>query len=77
MPLIGFKVTGGLDFSGYFLTLKPDLESHKGSCSAIMRALKKAGVLLLGYGEFVTVAGEFLLDRGLYHLPVWCAPPTA
>ena len=31
-------------------------------------ALKKAGVPLLGYGEFITAGGQFR-DRRLHHLP--------
>jgi large conductance mechanosensitive channel len=59
MPLIG-KVFGGLDFSGYFLRLGPVPDDYKGSLTAYAD-LKKAGVPLLGYGEFVTQVVNFLI----------------
>ena len=58
MPIIG-KVFGGLDFSSYFLTMGPVPEALQGSSD--YAALKKAGVPLLGYGEFVTQAVNFLI----------------
>ena len=59
MPVIG-KIFGGLDFSGYFVTLGPIPEKYTGSLSDYA-ALKKAGVPLLGYGEFITQAVNFLI----------------
>ncbi len=59
MPVIG-KVTGGLDFSGYFLRLGTLPPGYTGSPDDYA-ALKKAGVPLLGYGQFVTVAVNFLI----------------
>ena len=59
MPLIG-KVTGGLDFSGYFLRLGPIPAGYAGSPDDYA-ALKKAGVALLGYGQFLTVAVNFVI----------------
>jgi large conductance mechanosensitive channel len=59
MPLIG-KVFGGLDFSGYFLRLGPVPADYKGSLTGYAD-LKKAGVPLLGYGEFVTQVVNFLI----------------
>ncbi|SFR79955.1 large conductance mechanosensitive channel protein MscL [Sphingomonas jatrophae] len=59
MPIIG-KIAGGLDFSGYFLRLGPVPETFKGSPSSYAD-LKAAGVPLLGYGQFVTVAVQFLI----------------
>lgn len=59
MPIIG-KVFGGLDFSSYFLPLGPVPASYQGSPSDYA-ALKKAGVPLLGYGEFITQAVNFLI----------------
>ena len=58
MPVIG-KVFGGLDFSSYFITLGKVPEKLQGSTD--YAALKKAGVPLLGYGEFVTQAVNFLI----------------
>lgn len=59
MPIIG-KIFGGLDFSSYFLTLGPVPSSYTGSVSDYS-ALKKAGVPLLGYGEFITQAVNFII----------------
>jgi large conductance mechanosensitive channel len=59
MPVIG-KLTGGLDFSSYFLRLGALPAGYQGSATSYAD-LKKAGVPLLGYGEFVTVAVNFLI----------------
>jgi len=58
MPVIG-KIFGGLDFSSYFLTMGPVPAALQGSSD--YAALKKAGVPLLGYGEFITVAVNFVI----------------
>jgi large conductance mechanosensitive channel len=60
MPLIG-KVFGGLDFSGYFFILSPSKVPAALQGSTDYAALKKAGVPLLGYGEFITQAVNFLI----------------
>jgi large conductance mechanosensitive channel len=60
MPIIG-KVFGGLDFSGYFLILSADKVPPALQGSTDYAALKKAGVPLLGYGEFITQAVNFLI----------------
>jgi large conductance mechanosensitive channel len=60
MPLIG-KVFGGLDFSSYFIILSPEKVPPALAGSTDYAALKKAGVALLGYGEFVTAAVNFLI----------------
>ena len=59
MPLIG-KAFGGLDFSSYFVTLAPVPAEYQGSLTDYA-ALKKAGVPLLGYGEFITQVVNFLI----------------
>jgi large conductance mechanosensitive channel len=59
MPVIG-KLFGGLDFSGYFLRMGPVPATYTGSLSDYA-ALKKAGVPLLGYGEFITQAANFVI----------------
>jgi len=59
MPVIG-RITGGLDFSGYFVKLGPVPANYAGSLTDYA-ALKKAGVPLLGYGEFLTQAVNFLI----------------
>ena len=58
MPVIG-RIFGGLDFSSYFVTLGDVPAALAGSTD--YAALKKAGVPLLGYGEFVTQAVNFLI----------------
>jgi large conductance mechanosensitive channel len=59
MPIIG-KIFGGLDFSSYFLKMGPVPANYAGSLTDYA-ALKKAGVPLLGYGEFITQAVNFLI----------------
>lgn len=59
MPLIG-ALFGGLDFSSYFIRLGPVPEGYTGSL-ADYSALKKAGVPLLGYGQFLTTVVNFLI----------------
>jgi large conductance mechanosensitive channel len=58
MPTIG-RIFGGLDFSSYFLVLGEVPANLQGSSD--YAALKKAGVPLLGYGEFITQAVNFLI----------------
>jgi large conductance mechanosensitive channel len=60
MPIIG-KIFGGLDFSGYFMVLSADKVPPALVGSTDYAALKKAGVPLLGYGEFITQAVNFLI----------------
>ncbi len=59
MPVIG-KLTGGLDFSSHFITLGAVPATYTGSLTDYA-ALKKAGVPLLGWGEFVTQAVNFVI----------------
>jgi large conductance mechanosensitive channel len=59
MPIIG-KLTGGLDFSSHFVTLGAVPAGYAGSLSDYA-ALKKAGVPLLGWGEFLTQAVNFVI----------------
>ena len=58
MPVIG-EIFGGLDFSSYFLVLGEVPAALQGSTD--YAALKKAGVPLLGYGEFVTQTVNFVI----------------
>jgi large conductance mechanosensitive channel len=58
MPVIG-RLFGGLDFSSYFVVLGQVPPALAGSSD--YAALKKAGVPLLGYGQFVTQAVNFLI----------------
>ena len=59
MPVLG-KVFGGLNFSSYFITLGPVPANYAGLLTDYA-ALKKAGVPLLGYGEFITQAVNFVI----------------
>jgi len=58
MPLIG-SVTGGLDFSSYFIVLRPPPAAYSGPMT--YDALTKAGVPLLAYGNFITVVINFVI----------------
>ncbi|MEN2786986.1 large conductance mechanosensitive channel protein MscL [Sphingomonas qilianensis] len=58
MPVIGW-ITGGLDFSSYFVVLGKAPAALAGSTD--YAALKKAGVSVWGYGAFVTAAVNFLI----------------
>jgi large conductance mechanosensitive channel len=59
MPVVGL-VTGGLDFSNKFVLLGTIPPSFKGSPESYSD-LQKAGVAVLGYGSFITVAINFLI----------------
>lgn len=59
MPLIGY-LTGGLDFSSHFVRLGAIPADFKGSVTSYVD-LKTAGVPLIGFGQFVTVAVNFLI----------------
>lgn len=58
MPVIGW-LFGGLDFSSYFIVLGKVPTALEGSTD--YAALKKAGVAVLGYGEFITAAVNFVI----------------
>jgi large conductance mechanosensitive channel len=58
MPLVG-KVLGGLDFSNYFYALSAIPADFKGPQT--YEALTKAGVPLFAYGNFITVAINFII----------------
>jgi large conductance mechanosensitive channel len=67
MPLVG-TIFGGLDFSNYFIVLKPVPAGYHGPMS--YAALKAAGVPMLGYGAFVTAAVNFLILAFVIYLMV-------
>ena len=58
MPLVG-KIFGGLDFSNYFVMLSTPPATYNGPMT--YEALTKAGVPLFAYGNFITVAINFLI----------------
>ena len=80
MPLVS-KVTGGLDFSNYFVPLA-------GQTAATLADAKKAGAVF-AYGNFITVAINFVILAFIIFLmvkqinkmkkeaPVVVAPPAA
>ena len=58
MPIVG-KVFGGLDFSNLFVMLSNPPADYKGGMT--YEALSKAGVPLFAYGNFITVAINFII----------------
>jgi large conductance mechanosensitive channel len=58
MPIVG-RVLGGLDFSNYFVMLANPPADFKGPNT--YEALSKAGVPLFAYGNFITVAINFII----------------
>jgi len=58
MPVVG-KLFGGLDFSSYFILLGNPPADFKGAMT--YADLSKAGVPMLAYGNFITVALNFLI----------------
>ena len=58
MPVVG-RIFGGLDFSNYFIALAPPPPGYAGPMT--YDALVKAGVPLFAFGNFLTVALNFLI----------------
>ena len=56
MPIIG-RVTGGLDFSNYYIALK---DIPPGTATNL-EAVKKAGVPVFAYGNFITIVLYFVI----------------
>jgi large conductance mechanosensitive channel len=63
MPIIG-RITGGLDFTNYFIGLTP-----AASQAPTYDAAKKAGAAI-GYGSFITVSVNFLIIAWVLFLVV-------
>ena len=59
MPVVG-AIFGGLDFANYFTILGPVPDGYQGSLASYAD-LKKAGVAVLGWGQFITVVINFLI----------------
>ncbi|HEX7752539.1 MAG TPA: large conductance mechanosensitive channel protein MscL [Novosphingobium sp.] len=59
MPFIGW-ITGGTDFTRYFIQLGPIPATYKGSPTDYL-ALKAAGVPMIGYGDFITQVVNFVI----------------
>ena len=58
MPIVG-RIFGGLDFSNWFIALGNPPAGYSGPQT--YEALTKAGVPLFAYGNFITVAINFLI----------------
>ncbi len=58
MPVVG-KIFGGLDFSNYYILLSNPPADYKGAMT--YADLSKAGVPLFAYGNFITVAINFII----------------
>jgi len=58
MPVVG-RVVGGLDFSNYFIALADPPAGFSGPRT--LAELTHAGVPVLAYGNFITVAINFIL----------------
>ena len=58
MPIVG-AIFGGFDFSNYFILLKSPPPNYSGPMT--YDALTKAGVPVFAYGNFITVAINFLI----------------
>jgi large conductance mechanosensitive channel len=58
MPIVG-RLIGGLDFSSYFIMLSAPPAGYNGPMT--YEALTKAGVPLFAYGNFITVALNFMI----------------
>src|SRR5215510_3382917 len=63
MPVIG-RITGGLDFTNYFIGLTP-----AASQASTYDAAKKAGATL-GYGNFITITINFLIIAWILFLVI-------
>ena len=59
MPVVGW-LFGGLDFANYFCVLGTIPDGFKGDPNSYAD-LKKAGVAVIGWGQFVTVLINFLI----------------
>src|SRR6187397_765310 len=56
MPVVG-RVLGGLDFTNYFLALAP----IPANIPMTLEAVKKAGVPVLAWGNFVSIFINFMI----------------
>ena len=58
MPIVG-KIFGGLNFSELYIVLAPPVKTVEGITS--YTTLKAAGANLLAYGNFLTIAVNFII----------------
>ena len=59
MPIVG-ALFGGLDFSNYFLRIGAIPADFQGNATSYAE-LKRAGVAVIGWGQFLTVVLNFLM----------------
>jgi large conductance mechanosensitive channel len=71
MPLIGW-ITGGINFSNFFIRLGKIPASYKGEPDNYQQ-LKQAGVAMIGYGEFITQLVNFMIVAWIIFLLVKAA----
>jgi large conductance mechanosensitive channel len=71
MPIIGW-ITGGTDFTKYFIQLGAIPASYTGDPHDYA-ALKAAGVPMIGYGDFITQVVNFLILAWIVFLIVKAA----
>jgi large conductance mechanosensitive channel len=74
MPIVG-AIFGGLDFSSHFVVLGSIPDTYQGSLTDYA-ALKKAGVAVLGWGQFITVVLNFVILAFIIFLLVKAANRT-
>jgi large conductance mechanosensitive channel len=74
MPIVG-AIFGGLDFSNYYMLLKPVPPTYHGPMT--YAGLKSGGVPVLGYGAFATAAVSFLILAYIIYLMVKAATRVA
>ena len=67
MPIVG-RIFGGLDFSNYFIVLGSLPPDYKGAMT--YEGLSKAGVPLFAYGNFITVAINFVILASIIFIMV-------
>ena len=70
MPVVG-AIFGGLDFSNYYMLLKPVPADYHGPMT--YAGLKAGGVPVLGYGAFVTALVAFAILAYIIYLMVKAA----
>jgi large conductance mechanosensitive channel len=58
MPVVS-RIVGGIDFTNWFIMLGPPPPGYNGPMT--YDALTKAGVPLLAYGNFITIAINFVI----------------
>lgn len=68
MPVVGW-ITGGVDFTRYFIRLGPVPANYQGPPNDYA-ALKAAGVPMIGYGDFITQLVNFLIVAWIIFLLV-------